>query len=228
MSSHSRSQPPSIGILGGVGAIASARFHLALVEEWARVRGAQTDADFPEILHYSRDMHLGATGVTDPLLTRHVIDLMLHELRDCGRIAVLCNSITPYLPKWDRLLTPVMACVAALKDVKTAWLLASESTIRDGIYQRAYPHVEWKPLSIVKQIQQCISGGGVSSPFERIDTEGLPIVLGCTELSTRRFHWSVNTISPTDEMIRILCAKSLPYEPSPLFCARTPIARAAS
>ncbi len=206
MSSHIH----RIGILGGVGAIASARFHLDLVKRWAQTKSAQTDDDFPEIIHVSRSLSLTGEGLVNPRLTQEDILLSLRRLDGCDHIAVLCNSITQHVESIPHVLTPVAACKDALKDVKRAWLLASDSTIRDRIYQNAYPQIEWiiPSVSLTPAIQQSLSHGAFSHDL------GLPIsghdtvVLGCTELSTSGMHkseWWDNAISPTDEMIRILC-----------------------
>ncbi len=207
-SAQPRPRPPSIGILGGVGAIASARFHLDLVTEWAKVHDAKTDDDFPRILHYSQSLHLAATGLVDNQKTGQVLrETLLEMLREVDEIAIICNSVTSVSPRDYRLLTPVAACHEALKGVRRAWLLASESTIRDRIYQDAYPHVEWMipKVSLTPAIQTSITGGfdlAMQLPDEDY------VVLGCTELSTQAFIHP-KAISPTDEMIRILCNTSL-------------------
>lgn len=203
-------RPPSIGILGGVGAIASARFHLALVEEWARVHDAKTDDDFPQIVHVSYPCYLTCEGMTDRRASENAMlaSFITHLDRMHGPVAVVCNSLTPIVPRNPRFLTPVTACKHALEGVSRAWLLASDSTIRDCIYQDAYPHVEWliPEMSLTPAIQTSITGGfdlAMQLPDE--DT----VVLGCTELSTQAFiHPKV--ISPTDEMIRILCSHESP------------------
>ena len=202
----------SIGILGGVGAIASARFHLALVEAWAIRHKAEDDADFPIIRHASRPLGLDASGLVDPETTRLFVKWELDEMESCDRIAVICNSIAPVLPHDPRLLTPMDACRPALTGVKSAWLLASDTTIRDRIYQRAYPDIEWKtpPLSMTSWITALI---GDAFTYRRIEELHLPagelVVLGCTELSTRKLPFLCNPVlSPTDEMIKILCNTS--------------------
>ncbi len=207
--------PPSIGILGGVGAIASARFHLDLVEAWAARHDAKTDDDFPRIVHLSQSLGLTAAGMPD---TIEQTDILYELTRECfeglDHLAVICNSIAPFVPspkEFPGIMTPVAACAEALKDVKSAWLLASDSTIRDQIYQRAYPHIEWRVphCSIASWIKDLI-GDAEYTTRKRIKELDIPdgdvIVLGCTELSTRKlpFSWH-EPISPTDEMIRILC-----------------------
>lgn len=198
----------SIGILGGVGAIASARFHLDLVTRWAKQRGARTDDDFPRIVHASYPCHLTESGMTDRRTTECAVmaSFITHFDRMHGPVAVVCNSIVPILPQNPRILTPVAACRDALKGVRRAALLASESTIRDEIYQRAYPEIDWRLVPATPWIEDAIRGcsfniGGVGRhPDETI-------VLGCTELSTqvRTDVQHLSVISPTDEMIRILC-----------------------
>ena len=204
---------PSIGILGGVGAIASARFHLALVEAWAIRHKAEEDADFPLIWHSSRSLGLDASGLVDPETTRLFLRWGLEEMSGCDRIAVVCNSIAPILPNDPRLLTPIEACREALRGVNRAWLLASDSTVRDQIYQKAYPDIEWKvpSLSMTSWITALI---GDAFTYRRIEELHLPagelIVLGCTDLSTRKLPFLCNPVlSPTNEMIRILCNTDL-------------------
>ncbi len=199
--------PPSIGILGGVGAIASARFHLDLVQRWATAHNSQTDDDFPRIVHLSQSLGLTEKGMPD---TIEQTDILYELTRECfeglDHLAIICNSITPFVPsprEFPGILTPVAACREALQGVKRAALLASESTIRDEIYQRAYPDIEWRMVPATSWIEDSIRGlrfneGNVGrSPDETI-------VLGCTELSTQ-VCTSPGLISPTDEMIRILC-----------------------
>jgi hypothetical protein len=185
-----------------------------LVEAWAARHNAQTDDDFPIIVHISHPLGLTAEGMMD----RKRSDIKLgHALkylgRGCDRYAVLCNSIVPLF--WDApyILTPITACRDALKNVKSAWLLASDSTIRDQFYQKAYPDIEWKvpPLSLTPWIAALI---GDAFPYRRIEELHLPpgelVVLGCTELSTRKLPFLCNPVlSPTNEMIRILCNTAL-------------------
>lgn len=202
------STPPFIGILGGVGAIASARFHLDLVTAWAARRGAQTDDDFPRIVHASQPLGLGATGLIDAVKSLDAGHAIWPLFESCDKLAVVCNSITPLLSTADRrILTPVGACRDALQGVTRAALLASESTIRDEIYQRAYPHIDWRLVPATPWIESAIRGCGfnLGSVGHHPDET---IVLGCTELSTQvRTHIQYpSVISPTDEMIRILCS----------------------
>lgn len=196
----------SIGIVGGVGAIASARFHLDLVQAWAKTHNAQTDDDFPTIIHISYPLGLSATGMRDSLSSVRRLMPMFRKMEDCDVHAVICNSITPlFRDDVDSNWTPVRACREALRGVNRAWLLASDSTIADEVYQRAYPHIEWllPKVSMTPMIQQSLSSGQVELSLD-IPAEDT-IVLGCTELSTAHLK-RPNTISPTDEMIRILCA----------------------
>ncbi len=201
----------SIGILGGVGAIASARFHLDLVTRWASTHGARTDDDFPRIVHLSRSLGLSAAGLTDAVDQGDILSALTEPAFDgLDRIAIVCNSITSLCPserEWPGILTPVAACREALRGVSRAALLASESTIRDEIYQRAYPEIEWRMVPATHWIEHSIGGGGFNiggvghHPDETI-------VLGCTELSTQmrtRFTGCPTVISPTDEMVRLLC-----------------------
>lgn len=200
----------SLGILGGVGAIASARFHLALVETWAERHDAKTDNDFPIIQHVSRPMGLSPEGAINTGDIRIFARWAVDELEGADQIAVVCNSIVPYLPERNKLLTPVAACRQALRGVSRAWLLASESTVRDQIYQRAYPDIEWRVPArpITPWIQDLVQLGFTRRRWmEELDIEdGETIVLGCTELSTQDtpFPWH-KTVSPTDEMIHQLC-----------------------
>ncbi len=198
---------PHIGIIGGVGAIASARFHLDLVEEWARVNCAKTDDAFPFIKHISHHLCLTDRGVVDRGATEAAVATLLteHFHNFPGHVVAVCNSISQFVPKTPQFITPVFSCKHALAGVSRAWLLASESTISDRIYQETYPHVEWNALAVTAQIQEIISGGG-ESIYQLGITSDLPIVLGCTELSTMPKQYRLNAISPTDEMIKILCA----------------------
>lgn len=200
----------SVGIIGGAGAIASARFHLDFVKTWAKTHNAKTDDDFPTIKHISQHLHLTERGVTDEDLTEAAVTSVITSLlgENLTRIAVVCNSITRFIPNDSRFLTPVQACQNSLKHVKQAWLLASDSTLQDKIYQTAYPHIAWNPVSITLEIQQIMAGGTISLESFSIPEDDT-IVLGCTELSTINFN-RPNLVSPTEEMIKILCQ----HEPS--------------
>ncbi len=182
---------PSIGILGGVGAIASARFHLDFVQTWALTHGAKSDEDFPFIKHISCELGLSSRGMVDAKLTEiNVLSIIATHLSEYPeRIAVVCNSISKIIPDDARFITPVKACRDALKNVKCAWLLASESTIRDQIYQEMYPNIEWKSKIVTNQIQLAISGGIFALDLVDIPPKEV-IVLGCTELSTMNFNSS--------------------------------------
>lgn len=204
----------SLGILGGAGAIASARFHLALMERWASKYDARTDADFPSVLHASTDLGLDATGLVGSSLTSDKLYPALASLGGCANIAVVCNSVVPMLPPDNRLITPVFACTEALRDVSTAWLLASDSTIAASLYQKAHPHVRWiiPRFSMTPWIRLAIRDPrGLDLAALGIPT-GETVVLGCTELAASDPSW--RTISSLHELIELSCTTTRKLAPN--------------
>ena len=94
------SSPYRLGILGGLGAVASAEFHRRFLLQWARSKAIADDKDYPDILHISTSL-AGITprGLEDELAARTALQDKLETFRSWGAqlVAVPCNSLQPVL-----------------------------------------------------------------------------------------------------------------------------------
>lgn len=123
----SRCQAPLV-ILGGAGALASAHFHLKLVQAMARA-GCRLDEHFPEIIHHSRAFSgLGPAGACAPAAAQAaLLAAATPYLGSACAIAVPCVSLTPaawqlcrQVPTSCRVWTPAMCVPATLQGLASA------------------------------------------------------------------------------------------------------------
>lgn len=99
MSPFVLSSQPRLGLLGGLGARASARFHQMLLQERAKTALCRHDADFPWLLHLSAALRgFDETGVRDPQSVQASLEELVPLFRQAklDRLAVVCNSLSPF------------------------------------------------------------------------------------------------------------------------------------
>lgn len=87
-----------LGILGGIGAVASAEFHQRFLVHWAQQNPVRDDWSYPCILHLSAPLPgLTPLGVEHPEQARQALAERLKVLADWGAqaVALACNSLHP-------------------------------------------------------------------------------------------------------------------------------------
>lgn len=192
----SNAAPLRLGILGGVGAVASQVFHERLLRAWAARFGCDCDAAYPALLHLSESLSgLCAEGLTDREAGQAELDQRMRLFQAFGAHLVVapCNSLWPLQQALSRRHgLPVLTPWCALRDpVEPSVVLCSAS-------MRALQH-RWpgglKPVPDSEQdrVQALIDaviradtaqGDELESLIERLRAAGAArVVLACTELS---------------------------------------------
>ena len=192
-----------IGIIGGMGAAASARFYNILVSE-CQTMGSVKDSDFPEmIIHNLPTKGISEYGIADAdtlkydleysvkMMAREYVDLVLIACNTAYYFIDYLRSITS-MNIMDMVNLTVLKC---LKKEKVG-LLSTRSTRDLGIYTKAFKRTDVE-LLVTNEAQQKkidkliaditlgeINGGNILREVmdEMFDYGTERIILGCTEL----------------------------------------------
>lgn len=193
-----------LGVLGGMGPAASARF-LELIAERAP---AKQDQEHPKIIMLS-DPQIPDRGKAilgngeDPT---EIIKTDLFKLAEWGAdlLAVPCNSAHIFIEKFiDELPIPLISIVestlkmASIKSTKGVWFLSTKATLKSGIYEKhatkydlPLHHVSKECSNEAQHIIEIVKANDkdkAASLMKEITTKlwhekDLPILAACTEL----------------------------------------------
>jgi aspartate racemase len=202
-------KPKHISVLGGMGPFATQRFLRHILEIARDTYGAARDEDYPRMTIESLALPaFTAHGIEDisasiPLLTETVIRI---EKSGAEVITIPCNTIhSVHALLQQAVQVPILNIVtdtayeASVQKSKKAYILATGSTISEGLYASALITFQIEALQpsteIQKQVELLITileGGVVTSEakdiYMRIRKEATElgadaVILGCTELS---------------------------------------------
>ena len=197
-----------IGLIGGMGPFASARFLNLLLEKSAMCFGAKNGDDFPEIILDSvpiRDFISDTKSV--PVAKRMLISRVKKlDKIGCTRIAMVCNTGHILFPSLNEasggrmisIIDTVRNKVVAMGATRVG-LLATKTTINSGLYKGAFsdtgvfllnPDPALQNLSeriirgvIANKVRHSTMTKLVSQTNRFIRNEKLDaVILGCTEL----------------------------------------------
>lgn len=193
-----------LGILGGMGPLAGARF----LETVIRMTDADIDADHPEVLLYSASeipdrtaFLLGQSPVSPlPALLRAAADLTRWGAEVLAMPCITAHSF--YEPLSREAEVPILNAVEEtagyLKErgIHRAGLLATDGTIRSGIFCRALENAGINPVlpkeqdTVMELIYRCLKRGRkpnrdiCTQLLAELEHRGAEVtILGCTELS---------------------------------------------
>lgn len=194
--------PAVLGVLGGMGPLATADFLRLLAER----HPAGTDQEHPRVIVLSDpsvpDRTASLLAGDDAPLAPIAAGLRSLTAWGADLLAVPCNTAHAYVDRLD-LEVPVVHIVDAALDaaVRTApggaWLLASTGTVRTGLYQRraaarGYPlrtpgpagqRTVHEALTLVKAGDPDAAGWALRRVVHRLwQRAPLPVLAGCTEL----------------------------------------------
>ncbi|HOX60602.1 MAG TPA: amino acid racemase [Candidatus Magasanikbacteria bacterium] len=197
-----------IGILGGMGPMASANLYYKIIEVAQKKYMAVQDTDFPPMIIYNLPLFgFDETGILDYEFVKQqlVYGVIKLEQAGCDFVVIACNTVHYFVEELASVLSiPIISMVdAVVNQVKvgkhiTVGLLSSENTRATGIYQKALAkagldcHLVTPDQQVVLNdiILKVMSGNqGVSetqelkniiSYFEHVGASG--VLLGCTEL----------------------------------------------
>jgi aspartate racemase len=192
-----------IGLLGGMGPLAT----VTLFERIVRMTDATSDQEHVPLLIYNlpqipdRTAHILGRGPSPLEAMRHGVQTLA-----CGgvdAIGIACNTAHHYLPNLRQttdvpiydMIELTAACIAERHQSKIL-LLATDGTIDTGLYHRKLGEkgiaVETPAEDMQRQLMGLIYSVKAGKPFreqadqimDELSQAGLPMVIGCTELST--------------------------------------------
>jgi len=198
----------TIGILGGMGPLASANLYLKMVKASQEMYHAEQDTDFPPIFIYSLPLFgFDQTGFVDQALVRNQLLSGVKKLEEAGSdfIVIACNTVHYFYEDMQNAVKiPIVSIieetsrVAQEEGYKTIGLLSSESTNALGIYQKDLARRGVKVLSVDKRQQELLNKVifSVMSGIQGVEEKEIlkevmddlcgqgaqAIILGCTEI----------------------------------------------
>jgi len=200
---------PKIGILGGMGALASAYFYFALIEELQRV-GISRDADFPEIILFNLPVEeMDSTGLENGNARKLILQLKLGlkklEREGSEIIAIPCNTVhfcyeelqAAVRPRLVNIIKETLEEISRMK-VSRVGVLSSQTTSRLGLYEKPLSQMGIEVVSLpskdqlmVTELIESVLSGRISHKEQeelekiagRLVAKGAQtVILGCTEL----------------------------------------------
>jgi aspartate racemase len=228
-----------IGILGGMGPEATADLYLRII----KATPAKRDQDHPRIIIYSNSKVPDRTAAilgTGPSPMPELIRAG-KRLEEAGAdfIIIPCNTAHYFLDQLQKeLRVPILHMIrlsaARAKEsypkVRKAGILATDGTVRSGLYKSAYgetgieilePTPEMQ-VAVMKAIYQFIKAGNLidgglllrSVANELIAAGAELIICGCTEVSLvlKEGDLPVPTLDPLQILAEAAVAEALPKE----------------
>lgn len=182
-----------VGILGGMGAAASANFLRRFTAEFAK-RGAREDNEFPRIVTLNLPLEgWSHQGAVDKAAVAAQVREGVRWLDRAGAeiIAVPCNSVHEFYDDFSRLGVTVMHIIdETLRGLSGSirGVLCSQQTRNAGLYERAETAIRYPESQDIvdRAIASVISGHPISLEYAAMElaASGAEVViLGCTELS---------------------------------------------
>lgn len=197
-----------IGLIGGMGPFASARFLDLLLEKSAKSFGAKNGEDFPEIILDSVPVPDFISDTKSLPIAKQMLVTRVQRLSKlgCTKIAMVCNTGHVLFPELSKTSNGKMiSLIEAVRDrvvslgLKRVGILATTTTIRTSLFKKAFlstnvflinPEPSLQKLSetvirsvIANKISPTIVKRLLSQTKRFIKNEELDaVILGCTEL----------------------------------------------
>jgi aspartate racemase len=228
-----------IGILGGMGPEATADLYLRII----KATPAKRDQDHPRVIIYSNSKVPDRTAAIVGTGSSPLPELIRagKRLEEAGAdfIIIPCNTAHYFLePLQNELRVPIINMIKLSAErarslypkIKRAGLLASDGTVKSGLYTEAYKEggVEMLQLTpdrqadVMKAIYQCIKAGNlidggfllrsVSNDLIKVGAE--MIICGCTEVSLvlKDGDLPVPVLDPLQILAEAAVSEALPKE----------------
>lgn len=199
----------TVGVLGGMGPLATVRFHELLVRACIERHGAKADTDFPEVLVASaRVPGFDAYGTKDARVADAALTDAAGRLVAAGAdfIAMPCNTMHARLPALEASAgVPMLdmvretACAVRRAGARSAFVLATRTTMDEGLYQTALeaegiraivpePDAQQRVMDLITNLETANAGRVEWDALRALADEAVQagadaLVLGCTELS---------------------------------------------
>lgn len=197
-----------IGILGGIGPLASANLYQKIIKIMQEVYHAEQDTDFPPMIIYNLPLFgFDETGFTNPALVKNQLIDGVKKLENMGSdfIIIACNTVHYFFQEMQNAIKiPIINIIEKTaeavneKGLKIVGLLSSESTNKLKIYQKILDNYSIKTLTTTDRQQKLLNKiilhvmSGTQSDIDKdclkdiinnLCQQGAQgIILGCTEL----------------------------------------------
>lgn len=198
----------TIGILGGMGAAASADLYSRIVRIAQTRYHAEQDSDFPEMWIYNLSLtDFDETGFVDKASVLRQLVAGVTKLASTGSdfIVIPCNTVHFFYNEMQEAIEiPIISIIDSVADAVASaghtsiGIISSESTREMGMYERALKARAVSVLSVTDEEQEIVDSiilrviGGIQDHTdveqmrtisERLVAAGAQgVVLGCTEL----------------------------------------------
>jgi len=198
----------TIGVLGGMGPVASANLYIKIIKYAQHEHNAVQDSDYPPIIIYSLPL-LGfdETGIVDKELVKKQLVEGVKKLESagCDLIIIGCNTVHVFYDEMQfAVKIPVFNIIEETKKAvlklgyKKVGLFASESTNKLGLYQERFKTSNIEVISpnqtqqkILNNVIEHVMGGNqkvedvivlkeIVKDYLKQGAEA--IVMGCTEI----------------------------------------------
>jgi aspartate racemase len=197
-----------IGLIGGMGPFAGARFCTLLLEKSARDFGAKNGDEFPEIVLDSVPVSDFISDTSKISEAEAILVSRVKKLNNfgCTEIAMVCNTGHVLFPKLSKVSgNKMISLIDVVRDkvidskFKKVGILATKTTIRSGLFQKAFMKTgieiinpDNKTIEICeKAIRGVIANSNTKGIIDKMlrkteeftEKEKLDgVILGCTEL----------------------------------------------
>lgn len=198
----------TIGVLGGMGPVASANLYTKIINYTQHKYNAVQDSDYPPIIIYSLPL-LGfdETGIADKELVKEQLIAGVKKLESagCDLIIIGCNTVHVFYDEMQAAVKiPILNIVEETKKMvlkfgyKKVGLFASESTNKLGLYQERFKGSGITVISpsqeqqkVLNNVIEHVMGGNqklddvivlkeIADNYVKQGAEA--IVMGCTEI----------------------------------------------
>jgi aspartate racemase len=224
-----------IGILGGAGPAATAKFFSDLIDIAQKKYGAEQDTDFPYVYLYNMPMEgTDETGFLDPDLVKKQLIAGVKNIEACGAdfIVIPCNTVHFFINEMRNAINiPILSIIDATieeikkKEYKKIGVLSSASTRTLELYKKPIEKnnisvlvasteeqilLDNIILAVMTGIQGIKEKEIMKSIIKRMENQGAEaIILGCTELPIAITQSDSNI--PLISTISVLVNETLKY-----------------
>jgi aspartate racemase len=218
----------TIGILGGLGPIASAQLYLEILKLCQKEHQAVQDCDYPKIIIVSLPLpDFDEHGSTDSPQTQALVEAALKTLEAAGAdfIAMACNTIHLLYPQLVKAVKiPIINLIEETVNYfqnfayQKIGIICSAETSKSGLYAQAFHKRQQKLITTNQEDQKAVTKaiaavmGGTINDVTRheltkvvhsLENAGAEVLLvGCTELPLALNHQDIRI--PVIDATRIL------------------------
>lgn len=226
----------TIGVLGGMGPVASANLYSKIIKYSQDKYGAVQDYDYPSVIIYSLPMQgFDEKGIADEALVKEQLIAGVKKLESakCDLIIIGCNTVHVYFKEMQAVNIPIFNIIEETRKMveglgyKKVGIFASESTNKLKLYQKQFKEKGIDTVNpndqqqiILNRVIEHVMGGNqktediialkdVARDFLRQGAEA--IVMGCTEipLAINQTHTDIKLFDTIEIIVQSAVDSSL-------------------